>query len=375
MSARRDTLNRPLTVLFVPLERQSDGTVHRGSNMIEMLRRRYTVLGLERDRGFGSGALFIRSVRMLLYWARVVGYGLRHRRSIDVLFCENTHAFLGSILSKLLGRPCIWDIEGEDALYLDAWEKSVLFRWLVLGSHTVTKRLCRLLIVPCEEDREAYVRRGYCAKGLVATVPLVLDLARLPRAVDSKAALRRRLGLDPEKTILIYTGQRTEAPYRAAAEWICRELAAGLGPLLDRVLILLTGRGEVIPTSYPQIRFTGFVPSVLDYVAAADVGLVPVWREAGVPGKMIEYMALGKPFVISSRLRGLQHLEDGVNAMVAGSPEEFVRKVAYLIQNPRQAARMGARARQTAEQHYSYEVAVGPLWRLVEGVAAGEARS
>jgi glycosyltransferase involved in cell wall biosynthesis len=343
--------------------------------MIEMLGRRYTVLGLERDRGFGSGPLFIRSLRMLLYWARVFGFALRHRRSIDILFCENTHAFLGGILGMLIGRPCIWDTEGEDALYLDAWGKPPLFRWLVLSSNSVANRLCRLLIVPCEEDREAYVRRGYCRKGSVATVPLVLDLARLPKASGSKTQLRRKLGLEVDKTVLIYTGQRTEAPYRAGAEWICQELAPRLGPLLDRVLILLTGSGDVIPTPYPQVRFTGFVPSVLEYIAAADIGLVPVWREAGIPGKMIEYMALGKPLVISSQLRGLRHLEDGVNAMIAGSPEEFVRKVAHLVENPREARRMGARARETAEKHYSHEVAAPSLWRLVEDVALARARS
>lgn len=363
-----------LTVLFVPLERRTDGTVHRGSNAIEMLRRRFHVVGLERERGFGGG-LILGALRMLLYWGRVAAFALRHRRSIDLLFCENSHALLGGLLGRAIGRPCIWNMEGEDALYLDVWGRSALVRWLVLGSDALAARFCQRLLVPCEEDRRAYIRRGYGSDGSVVTVPLAVDLDRLPLGLEDREGLRRRLGLPPDRTILIYTGQRTQAPYREGAEWICRELAPRLGPLLDRTLILLTGRGEVVPTPYPQVVFIGFVPNVLEYVAAADIGLVPLWREAGVPGKMIEYMALGKPVVISSRFRGLQHLEDGANAMLAADPEEFVQRVAYLIQHPQEARRMGDRAREAARRHYSHQAVAPQLWRVVEEMAGRRGRA
>ena len=358
-------------ILFVPYEGWSDGTIHRGSNMVRMLGQKYSVVGLERQRNFGAGSLPLRFLRMLWYWARVLAYGWRQRQSIDLIFCENTHAVVGGILAKVLGRPCIWDIEAEDALYLKAWQKSRLFGILVLALHWVAKATADLLLAPCEEDRESYIRRGYLRGERTVTIALALDFSQFSsQASNGKEELRRALNLESQRTVLIYTGHRTELPYREGAEWICRELVPALELLPHDVQILLTGRGGVISGASSRVAFTGFVPNIYDYIRAADICLAPIWQEVGVPGKVFEYMALGKPAVVSAHVRGLGHLTDGWDAMVAATPEDFIRKVIYLVQNPEKAMQMGVRARETARRYHSYEAVAPELWRAVEETMA-----
>lgn len=364
-------MSKPSTILFIPCEKWSDGTIHRGSNMMGMLGQRYSIVGLERQRNFGSGSLPLRLLRMLWYWLRVLAYGWHQRRSIDLIFCENTHAALGGVLAKALGRPCIWDIEAEDALYLSAWRKSRLFSAFVLAFHWVAGRATDLLLVPCAEDREAYVRRGYHRGERTVTVPLALDFSQfLNEETRRKEELRRSLNLDPQKTVLIYTGHRTELPYREGAEWICKELVPALELLPQNVQVLLTGRGVIIPEASSRIVFTGFVPNIYDYIRASDICLAPIWREVGVPGKVFEYMALGKPAVVSAHVRGVRHLTDGWDAMIATTPEDFIKKVTYLIQSPEEATQMGVRAKETARRYHSYEAVAPELWRAVEETMA-----
>lgn len=362
---------KPSAILFIPYEEWSDGTIHRGSNMMRMLGQRYFIMGLERQRDFGAGSLPLRFLRMIWYWTRVLAYGWQQRRSIDLIFCENTHAALGGILAKALGRPCIWDIEAEDALYLRAWRKSRLFSGVVLAFHWIAGRATDLLLVPCEEDREAYVRRGYHRGERTFTVPLALDFSQfLNQETKRKEELRRSLNLDPQTTVLIYTGHRTEPPYREGAEWICKELVPALELLQQDVQVLLTGRGGVIPGASSRVVFTGFVPNIYDYIRASDICLAPIWREVGVPGKIFEYMALGKPAVVSAHVRGVRHLTDGWDAMIAATPEDFVKRVTYLIQSPEKATQIGVRARETARRYHSYEAVAPELWRAVEETTA-----
>ncbi len=359
-------------ILFIPCEEWSDGTIHRGSNMMAMLKQKYSIVGLERQRNFGDGSLPLRSLRMLWYWARILAYGWRRRRSIDLVFCENTHAAFGGILAKAVGRPCIWDIEAEDALYLKAWQKSRLFSAFVLALHWVAKLTADLLLVACEEDREAYVRRGYQRGERTVTIALALDFSQFPGVESNrKEELRHSLNLDSRRTVLIYTGQRTELPYREGAEWICKELVPVLDALPQNCQVLLTGRGEAIPGASARVTFTGFVPNIYDYIHASDICLAPIWQEVGVPGKILEYMALGKPAVVSAHVRGLQHLTDGWDAMIAPTPEDFVRRVIYLVQNPERAMEMGVRARETARRYHSYDAVAPGLWHAVERAMAG----
>lgn len=365
------SVSLPGTILFIPCEEWSEGTIHRGSNMMRMLGQKYSVVGLERPRNFGAGGLPLRFLRMLWYWARILAYGWRQRRSIDLIFCENTHAAFGGILAKVLGRPCVWDIEAEDALYLNVWRKSRLFSVLILALHGVAKRTADLLLVPCEEDRESYIRRGYLTGERTVTIALSLDFSQFPGGESGgKEELRRSLNLDPNKLVLIYTGQRTELPYREGAEWICRELVPALERVPQDVQIILTGRGEAIRGASSRVTFTGFVPNIYDYIRASDICLAPIWREVGVPGKVFEYMALGKPAVVSAHVRGLRHLTDGWDAMVAATPEDFIRKVIYLVQNPEKAQQIGVRAKETARRCHSYEAVAPQLWRVVEETVA-----
>ena len=355
------------TILFIPYEEHPDGTIHRGSNMLEMLRQRYIIVGLVRRRNFGPGILALRCLRMGWYWVRVLAFGWTRRRSIDLIFCENSHAALGGILAKALRTPCVWDIEAEDALYLKEWGRSRLFSGLVFALHWVARKATDLLLVACEEDREAYLRRGYSDEARTRTVPLAVDFSQFSDEGDrGKEEARRSLNLDPQKILVIYTGQRTEAPYREGAEWICAELAPRLESFSRDVQFLLTGRGEVIPCSSACVMFTGFVPNIFDYIRAADICLAPIWREVGVPGKVFEYMALGKPAVITRHVRGIRHLTDGWDAMIATTPEDFIRRVIYLVQNPEKALQIGMRACETARRCHSYEAVAPELWRAVD---------
>ena len=99
------------------------------------------------------------------------------------------------------------------------------------------------------------------------------------------------------------------------------------------------------------IEFVGERPfvEVREYLAAADVVVLPRSRCVGFPLKLLNYMAAGKAIVAfrGSGREVLHHLE---NAYVAedGSAESFARGILECLENPRLSSRIGKAARETA---------------------------
>ncbi|RJO62158.1 glycosyltransferase family 1 protein [candidate division WS5 bacterium] len=118
-----------------------------------------------------------------------------------------------------------------------------------------------------------------------------------------------------------------------------------------------------------KVKFTGLVkweqiPGLLnscDMLALAR----PSGRfaEAGFPTKLGEYMACGKPVVLTKVGDMPFYLEDKENAMLAepDNPESVASKICYLIENPDQAKKIGENGLSWVEQNLEF---VKTTWKV-----------
>jgi sugar transferase (PEP-CTERM/EpsH1 system associated) len=103
------------------------------------------------------------------------------------------------------------------------------------------------------------------------------------------------------------------------------------------------------------ITVTGFVDDVRDYIASADVCVVPLRIARGIQNKVLEAMAMGKPVVSTPQaLGGIQAKQDE-EIVVADSAERFAHQILALISDPQRAKKMGNAARRCVERHYSWD--------------------
>jgi glycosyltransferase involved in cell wall biosynthesis len=172
-----------------------------------------------------------------------------------------------------------------------------------------------------EDDRAALEADYGVPPERVAVVPCGVDLAAFrPVTEDVRAAAKARLGL-AGRTVAIFTGARYPPNIEAARHL---EAMADAGDLPDDFAFLVIGRvGEVVEKRR-NLLATGFVPSVTDAIAAADLAVVPVESGGGMHLKVLEFLASGLPVVSTPfGLRGLERpLPDGVRACnLAEMPE------------------------------------------------------
>ena len=83
-----------------------------------------------------------------------------------------------------------------------------------------------------------------------------------------------------------------------------------------------------------------------------DIMLVPLLSAGGIRVKIIEGMALGK-VIISTKIgaEGIDY-DEGINLLIANTPEEFKNKIKWLKNNPDKIKEIGENAKNYIKTQY-----------------------
>jgi glycosyltransferase involved in cell wall biosynthesis len=130
---------------------------------------------------------------------------------------------------------------------------------------------------------------------------------------------------------------------------LCRLVLAGDGPCRTRLqrLALELGVG-------PVVELAGLVEDVSEVYRALDVFLFPSLAEP-LGSSLLAAMSHSLPVVAVARGAVPEVVEDGRNGLLVASPAPaaMAAAVVRLLDDPALAARLGAAARQTIEQHFT----------------------
>lgn len=248
--------------------------------------------------------------------------------------------------------------------------------------YLITRRVCN---VPGQDPftRGVY-RRAACIASVSASVATVMAeyAPGVPRRVIHSAT--SELPTDPAVVASLRADMagRTVIGQIAALDektkgqsyviQAARELAAGHPDLL--FLLVGGGRDEAwlksLAAGLDNVRFTGFVTNVGDYLSALDIFMLPSMNE-GLGGIVLDAMQFGLP-VIATRVGGLPEVvEDGRNGLLVAPTDVPALKAAIvaLADDPGLRARMGAEGRKMAERFAPASMAAqyGDLYREILG--------
>lgn len=343
-----------MKILFIPLQREADST-ERLSMLITILSDAHTVVGVKQKAWFGTSNTFTRYIKFFGYSVQMVFYGLKEP-DLDRVFCVHEwYCVLGIIISKIRKRPLIWDNHSGRVNY--GYRERSLTNTI---DNLLQKRVGRFadrIIVPTEVDRQKFLEEKY-APNRVVFIPTSADFSlvdRLGNDVKAKQYLKDRFSLSEDCKKIIFMGTRLYPPNREAAMWVNDLLAPTLRDYGDHFRIIIAGAGEIPKKIDSNVTFTGFLPNIQALIAISDLAVVPVWRGIGILSKVIDFMAHGKPTVVTPfALRGIPELKDGYNTLIAQSEPEFIQKTILLMTDIKLAERIGKAGRVMVENHYNW---------------------
>lgn len=297
----------------------------------------------------------------------VVGFGIERRGAVAatrdlarflrttrpaVLHTFNFHAnLLGRVVGAALRLPGI--VASERSV------ESAKPRWRVRCDR-LTWRLAHRWTVNAAAVADVLRTRERIDADRIDVIPTGIELARFePRARDR--AFRAAHGAADTEHLIVCVGRLDR--YKGHDNLL--EAFAALGRERPRVRLLLVGDGRFRDTLTARARsagladrvsFSGALGDVRPALAAADV-FVQASDEEGLPGAVLEAMAMGLP-VIATDVGGTREaVNDGVTGLLvpARDAAALAAAVARLLDDPGLAARFGSFGRKRVAEEFSSE--------------------
>lgn len=174
--------------------------------------------------------------------------------------------------------------------------------------------------------------------------------------------------------LVTFTGSLGYPPNVSAACHLAREVWPLVRRRRESARLAIAGRSPVEEVreleSLPGVQVWPDVPSMMDVHRQSWVSVAPMLTGSGIKNKVLEAWAAGTPVVMTSLATNGLHLPPSFRKLVADDPSLMARRVAELLDDEDELARVGRRCRRTALRHHSWEGAAASISRTL-GRAAG----
>lgn len=110
----------------------------------------------------------------------------------------------------------------------------------------------------------------------------------------------------------------------------------------------------------------------IDDMRDFDIGIMPLtnddWSRGKSATKLLQYMAVGVPSIVSPIGVNSEIIEDGINGFLAVTKEDWMRKIALLIQDQQLRNRIVINAQNYVEKYYSVQVNAQKFLEVIKNV-------
>jgi glycosyltransferase involved in cell wall biosynthesis len=114
------------------------------------------------------------------------------------------------------------------------------------------------------------------------------------------------------------------------------------------------------------IRVTGYVESLVPYLEASALMVVPVRAGGGMRVRILEAFAYAMPVVTTTvGLEGINAIP-GQDVLVADSETNFANQVNQLLENPSLREKLSTNGRNLAESKYDWQVVLSAMMPIFE---------
>lgn len=167
---------------------------------------------------------------------------------------------------------------------------------------------------------------------------------------------------------LLFVGGFGHPPNADAMHWMASDILPALRREFPDVNILIAGDvpdGARKSLSEAGLTMLGRVPDLAPLMGSALASIAPLRFGAGVKGKVNMAMSHGLPVIGTPIAMEGMRLTDGLNALMAGTPQAFAEAYGHLLNNAEVWDTVSDHSLAHVERHFSRDVAREALRRAI----------
>jgi glycosyltransferase involved in cell wall biosynthesis len=323
-------------------------------------------------------------------WLVLKGLAVGAKRVLELHRQERVDALVVSS-DKWIIVPLFWPVarlcgaayiceQSEEPFY--QVERSVAWRMIsAVLTHTLYRLYDGAIVISTHLER--YMRARMRPGARLLKVPILMDANQFARSTGPGPV---------EGGYVAFCGTLNEAKdgvltlARAFAD-ICAEFPGlrlvliGDSPKssqIPRVRAFVEGLGVADRVVFVGIVARSELPAYLDRAAVLALARPSsLQASAGFPTKLGEYLATGRPVVVTRTGEIDAYLEDGVNVYFAPPDDAsaFADRLRHVLQHPEEAARVGREGREAACRLFDFRASGRKIWEFIEQFRDGRASS
>lgn len=160
----------------------------------------------------------------------------------------------------------------------------------------------------------------------------------------------------PEGNMLFHLGAMDWLPNQEGIKWFLEEVWPKLSADMPDVRFKFAGKR--MPPGFfnfksDKVEISDKVDSIEDYFSDGKLMIVPLFSGSGMRVKIVEGMAFGKAIITTSiGLEGIPAI-DQKEVLIANTPDEFIAKIKWALNNPDALKTIGENARNLVETKFN----------------------
>jgi glycosyltransferase involved in cell wall biosynthesis len=249
--------------------------------------------------------------------------------------------------------PLIYDAHNVETYLIKSLPNvSGVFATMTELVENMSCMMCDLIFVVSERDKEQFALLGI-PENKIEVLPNSIDVNRYSTLSD-REKVRNKYKLN-DRIVMIFHGLLNYAPNEEAVRVLTNDILPDILKRHPDTYLLLVGRYPP-KISHPNVIVTGFVENLPEYIAAADIAVVPLVKGGGTRIKILEYMACGKAVVSTRKGAEGLNVRDGRDILLTEHPDsKFTYLVLKLIENVELRKKLGINAQRNAGSLYEWE--------------------
>ena len=277
-------------------------------------------------------------------------------QKIDIL---HSHLFRASMFASPIGWLCRIPVIVETPHLREAWRKG----WLK-GNFFIDRLLGRFVsryIAVSEANARYLAEEKRLQAHKIEVIHNGSDLDRFDPRRQAPVGFKQALGFAEDDPLIVVVA-RLE-PQKGHA--VMLDAHAQIVRCAPRARLVCVGEGSLRQELEAQaeslgigksVRFVGFQPNVADWLAIADINVLPSFYE-GLPLVAIEALAAGRPTVataVDGTTEVIVNQQTGLT-VPPGQATALASAVLQLLSSPELSDRLARAGRQWVEEHFGIE--------------------